>query len=82
MFQRYSHRKTKRLYTLHKNTTFCFALDIGGKIRGVAQLVERCFWEAEVVSSNLATPTRYVLSSSCGLLTISSLQLRYYFCNS
>ncbi len=25
--------------------------------RGVAQLVERRFWEAEVVSSSLATPT-------------------------
>ena len=29
----------------------------GTRHRGVAQLVERCFWEAEVMSSNLVTPT-------------------------
>lgn len=26
--------------------------------RGIAQLVERVFWEHEVVSSNLTTPTK------------------------
>ena len=43
------------------------------KLRGVAQLAERCIWDAEVASANLVTPIEFASGRiAVGLLAVNS----------